>query len=337
MDGEGSDVAKETSEGGQNHSHTFSVDAVPFEPGLNASSSVPNRWQDPSSIVPEQLSAWAPNTPWTYQAPYFDALTFNANMRAMVEAAAMMNVGAKRYSGAPIVRASSPSKKNLNVSEGAKKREKAGISIHAKPWSPSPETGLRQKEGDAYIHLKKGWVRVPYRGEMVISPVAFKEIANDFVHSLTVKPIEKPRIQLELYNYHCARCASHSFFGRLSCRGADVTLKGIAGDIPPLCVAHLLEQVTGNVVCALFTEGDYLNYEVWLENPDKANVFAKTISDAMWTCPMFHGYAVHTKTEDGKAFLHEYISSLKDDFPEETPYPMRCVEAITSSTGKVKG
>ncbi|RNE99936.1 uncharacterized protein Tco025E_08996 [Trypanosoma conorhini] len=336
MDAEGSDAAKEANEGGSNYSHTFSVHAVPFEPGLNASSSIPNRWQDVSSTMSDQLSTMGANASWPYPTHYIDFFTLNASMRTILEAAAMMNAGAKRYSGAPIVRASSPSKKNLNASEGSKKREKGGISIHAKPWSPSPETGLSPKEGDTYTHLKKGWVKVPYRGEMVIAPVAFKEIANDFVHSLTVKPIEKPRIQLELYNYHCARCATHSFFGRLSCRGADVILKGIAGDIPPLCVAHLLEQVTGAVVCALFTEGDYLDYEIWLENPDKANFFAKTISDAMWTCPMFHGYAVHTRTEDGKAFLHEYISSLKDDFPEETPYPMRCVEAITSSTGKVK-
>ncbi|EAN98659.1 hypothetical protein C3747_23g110 [Trypanosoma cruzi] len=337
MDGEEADVTKETKEGGPNTSHTFSVDAAPFEPSVNVSSNLANGWQDASSALTEQLSALGANESWPYPAQYIDMFALNASMRAMVEAAAMMNVGAKRYSGAPIVKTTSPPKKGSNASEASRKREKGSLSIHAKPWSPSPETGLNQKEGDTYTHLKKGWVKVPYRGEMVIAPVAFKEIANDFVHSLTVRPIEKPRIHLELYNYHCARCATHSFFGRLSCRDADVILKGIAGDIPPLCVAHLIEQVTGAVVCALFTKGDCLDYEIWLETPDKAAHFAKTISDAMWTCPMFHGYAVHTKTEEEKAFLHEYISSLKDDFPEETPYPMRCVEAIASSTGKVKG
>ncbi|KEG09980.1 hypothetical protein DQ04_04351030 [Trypanosoma grayi] len=336
MGGEEGDASKEVKETETAATHTFSVNAAPFEPGANTSSFIPEKWQEPPSVAQPQALAMGSSAPWAYSAPYYDMMLLTANMRAVAQMNALISTGIRRYSGTPIVRASSPTKRNMNTSEGAKGTDRGSLSIHAKPWSPTPESGLNQEEGDTYIQLEKGWIKVPYRGKMVVAPVAFKEMSSLFVHSLTVRPIEKPRIHLGLFNYLCARCATRSFFGRLSCRGADVILKGVAGDIPPLRIAHLIEQVTGDVVCALFTEGDHFEYELWLEKPENAAHLVSTVSGALWTCPMFHGYAVHTKTEDEKTFLREYIASLKEGFPEPTPYPMCCVEAIASTTANEK-
>ncbi|ORC87786.1 uncharacterized protein TM35_000201950 [Trypanosoma theileri] len=335
MAGEGSESSKVLKEGDPTAQHTFSVDAAPFEPNVSAPLFMPEKWQYSSSTVQEQSAPPGINQSWTYSPQYYDMM-MRMNLPAMVHANALLSSGLRRYSGTPIVRASSPVKKNNNSSEAMKRMEKGSLSVYAKPWSPTPEGGLTQGENDAYCHLKKEWVKVSYRGEMVVAPLAFMETNNIFVHSFTLRPLEKPGVQFQIFNYLCGRCTTRSFFGRLSCRNADVTLKGIAGDIPPLRIAHLIEQVTGVVVSALFTEGDYTEYELWLEKPEKATHVVNTVSGALWSCPMFHGYAVHAKTDEDKKFLNEYITSIKNIFPEPSPYPMCCVEAFGSSCETVK-
>ncbi|KAH9599283.1 hypothetical protein LSM04_003389 [Trypanosoma melophagium] len=334
MPGEGSESSKVLKEGDPTAQHTFSVDAAPFEPNANAPLYAPEKWSYSSSAVQEQLAPPGLSQSWGYAAQGYDMM--RVSIPAMLQATAFLNSGLRRYGGTPIVRASSPVKKSINATETVKRMEKGSLSVHAKPWSPTPESGPNQREAENYCHLQKEWVKVSYRGKMVVAPLPFMETNNLFVHSFTIRPIEKPALQFQIFNYLCGRCTTRSFFGRLSCRNADVTLKGIAGDIPPLRIAHLIEQVTGVVVSALFTEGDYSEYELWLEKPEKATHIVNTVSGALWSCPMFHGYAVHTKTDEEKKYLNEYITSIKEILPEPSPYPMCCVEAFGSSSGAGK-
>ncbi|CCD16531.1 unnamed protein product [Trypanosoma congolense IL3000] len=336
MNSKESDSLRDTSNGESATSHTFSINAAPFEPLAGATSHPTEKSQERAGPPREQASAMGSSALWApYSLQYYDMFMLSANMRALPQMGAVPPGGSKRYSGTPILRASSPVRRNPTTTDELKKLEKASLSIHAKPWSPNPDSGLSQEEGDTYIQLKKDWTKVEYDGNNVVAPVPFKEMGSLFVHSLTVRPLDKPSIHLELFNYLCARCATKSFFGRLSCRAADVIIKWVAADVPPLRIAHLLEQVTGATVSALFTEKGKCGYELWLENPEMSKHVVATVSGALWTCPMFHGYAVFAKADEEKAFLLDYINSLVEDFPEPTPYPMRFVEAVTSNIEEV--
>ncbi|KAG8341190.1 hypothetical protein TRVL_07981 [Trypanosoma vivax] len=324
------DPPKEMKEGDFASSHPLSVNATPFEPASGASQFSAEKWHDRVPLPRDKTSAMCSSAAWApFPLIYPDMYMLNPNLRAVPHMTAVISDGLRRYSGVPFMRMSSPTRRVSNTPEGAKRAEKGSLSAYAKPWSPTTESGFSQAGDDGYTQLKQEWSRVPYRGEMVVAPLPFKEMTNLFVHSLTVKPLTKPRIQLELFNYLCARCTTRTFFGRLSCREADITLRWVADDVPPLRIAHLIEQITDVPVCALFIEKNSDKYELWLEKPEKATHVVETISGALWTCPMFHGYAVHTKTDEEKEFLLNYITSLKEGFPETSPYPMRFVEAST--------
>ncbi|AAZ12743.1 hypothetical protein, conserved [Trypanosoma brucei brucei TREU927] len=330
MGGDGNEAVNEGNHGEPSTPHTFSVNATPFEPGSSGSSYPADKWQEQPGVQREQSAVMGSSTPWTPSPlQYYDMFMLTPHVRAMAQMNVMLPGGPRRYSGTPIVRTSSPGRKSSSTSEEVKKAEKGSLSIHAKPWSPTPDSGLSQKDGDTYIQLKKGWTKVDYHGAPAVAPVPFMEMSSLFVHSLTVRPLDKPRIHLEIFNYLCARCATKSFFGRLTCRGPDVILKFVADDVPPLRVAHLIEQVTGATVSALFTE-TIGEYELWLERSDTASHVIDVVSGALWTCPMFHGYAVYAKCDDEKTFLRDYINSLVEGFPEQTPYPMRFVTATAS-------
>ncbi|KAL7704567.1 hypothetical protein N2W54_002324 [Lotmaria passim] len=199
---------------------------------------------------------------------------------------------------------------------------KESLSAFAKPWSPHPEVAVATVpplENEVTIH-PGSWSTTNVEGKDVQtpSPMVPKEASNNsFAHSFSIHPKGLKNVELELYNYICGRCPLKTLYGRLSSRQPDVTMRNVVMDIPPLCVAHLIEQVTKAKVTALcVNEVEGTHYDIWLDKPNMAPVLTESMSGCVWTCPMHHGYAVLGKGEEGKKYLRNYVERLKDSRPE---------------------
>lgn len=210
--------------------------------------------------------------------------------------------------------------------------EKEGLSVHAKPWSPFPETAPETPVDDSVVDIAPAkLVARETQGKEVFAPALMisKEASNNlFVHSFTIVPKKKKDIELEFYNYLCARCPLKTLYGKLSSRKADVTLRNVAGDVPPLCVAHLIEQITKAKVTSLCVNDDFTQYEVWLDKPNMSSQVVNSLSGNLWTCPLFHGYAVFPKGDASKNYLKEYLDQFKSSpHYSKSAYPLAFVEA----------
>lgn len=232
-----------------------------------------------------------------------------------------------------------------------------GLSIHAKPWSPSaeplstvaaaappaptPVPGPSTALGRAATLTKSNRVEIRPAAwctaavvngvkEAVPVPMVPSEVSdNEFVHSLPVVPTSDPEALLAFFTYKCARCPLRTLYGRLSSRRADVTVTNVAPDIPPLCLAHLLEQVSKVRITALVASQITVStqYDIWLDKTSMASPLIAAVNGLLWTCPMPHGFAVVASNERAKVFLQAYLTDLKKA-PEsaQSSYPLTCVE-----------
>lgn len=212
-----------------------------------------------------------------------------------------------------------------------------GLSIHAKPWTPSAATATAAAppaKNNKVDIARASWVKtevVSHTSMDAPAPIMPKNYeVNPFEHSFVILSNEEPHVELEVYNYKCARCPLRTLFGRLSSRKADLTIANVAHDIPPVCLAHLLEQVTKTRVVALVPSdhSDARHYDLWLEKTSACSAFISALNGMLWTCPMFHGFAVAAKNEKAQAFMKEYLKQLQDMPESDTSlYPLTFVEA----------
>lgn len=203
--------------------------------------------------------------------------------------------------------------------------EKDGLSVHAKPWSPIPESETIGPSEYFVEVASPSWTIAKIDGREVAapSPMVSKEFSHTLLaHPQTIKPKGTSGVELEFMSYLCGRCPLKTLFGKLSSRKADVTLMNVAVDVPPLCLAHLVEQVTTAKVTALYVnDAENFQYELWLDKPTFASQVVETVTGALWTCPMLHGYAVVAKDNASKKFLSNYVQSLKEKMPTESLPP----------------
>ncbi|AYU77838.1 hypothetical protein LdCL_170013300 [Leishmania donovani] len=198
---------------------------------------------------------------------------------------------------------------------------KDSLSAYAKPWSPHPEvtvTPVVAGENEVAIH-PGSWSATTVDGKEVITPspmVPRKSSTNLFAHSFSIHPKGLKSVELELFNYACARCTLRTLYGRLSSRQPDVTMRNVSVDVPPLCIAHLIEQITKAKVTALhLNESEGPHYDIWLDKPNLSTQLVEFISGSLWATPMHHGYAVMGKNEEGKRYLRNYVERLRDSKP----------------------
>lgn len=206
----------------------------------------------------------------------------------------------------------------------AKKETSTGkdsLSAYAKPWSPHPEVAVAPivpTESEVAIH-PGSWAAMTVDGKEVMapSPMVPKETSNNlFAHSCSIHPKGLKSVELELFKYACARCTLKTLYGRLSSRQPDVTMRNVCVDVPPLCVAHLIEQITKAKVTALhLNESEGSHYDIWLDKPTMSAQLVESMSDCVWTTPMSHGYAVVGKNDEGKRYLRNYVDRLRDSKP----------------------
>ncbi|KPI83959.1 hypothetical protein ABL78_6990 [Leptomonas seymouri] len=276
----------------------FNVDAKPFSPGTLADPAIQGTLVEANGIS-IKVGQWG-NQPFVTM-PH-------------ISPTAPVNVVQVPYS-VPSAMQSAPVRK-----EGAVVKE--SLSAFAKPWSPHPEVTvptIPPPENEVAIH-PGSWVTINVEGKdmQAPSPMVPKETTNNsYAHSYCVHPKGLKTVELELFNYVCGRCPLKTLYGRLSSRQPDVTIRNVVMDIPPLRIAHLIEQITKAKVTALCAnEADGTHYDIWLDKPNMAPVLVDSISGCVWTCPMYHGYAVLGKGEEGKKYLRNYVERLNDSRPE---------------------
>ncbi|CCW69725.1 unnamed protein product [Phytomonas sp. Hart1] len=285
-------------------SSAFSIHAPPFDPTASLGLDIPTEIHG--------------NTNWSYQSPYTTGYYPHKAANAYPGTLGHFrspNVPATRYE---------PRKENA---------EKEGLSIYAKPWRPPSETVLDpiivdDKVTDftppSFLKVEQGGT-----GVYVPAPIISKEVSdNIFVHVSTVIPRTNLSAEFKLINYLCGRCPLKSLFGRLSSRKADVNLRNIAPDIPPLCIAHLIEQqIKAKVTAIYYNDADGSQYDIWLDKPNISSHVVEMINERLWTCPMFHGFAVLLKGEESKTYLKNYLDALKkSEYSKKCPYPLSFVE-----------
>ncbi|KAG5481836.1 hypothetical protein LSCM4_06912 [Leishmania orientalis] len=198
---------------------------------------------------------------------------------------------------------------------------KDSLSAYAKPWSPHPEVAVPPvgvSENEVNIH-PGSWSAMTVDGKEVITPspmVTRKSSTNLFAHSVSIHPKGLKGVELELFNYTCARCTLKTLYGRLSSRQPDVTMRNVSVDVPPLCIAHLIEQITKAKVTALhLNESEGTHYDIWLDKPNLSAQLVEYISGSVWATPMHHGYAIMGKNEEGKRYLRSYVERLRESKP----------------------
>lgn len=272
--------------------YAFSVDAVPFAPNLE---------QIPiPGVTP--IPQWGASPP-QYMAEMGNPYATHYGMGAVMGGVPMMTT------------------------------EREGLSVHAEPWSPVPE--LNPLENLVVDIVPPTWTTVDYLGVEVPAPMPIIVKKDDsismFVHLFSVYPRNDRQVHIDLYNYQCARCPLKTLFGRISSRKADIILRNVSPDIPPLCIAHMIEQITKARITALcVNEADLAQFDVWLDKPNMSSAVVNALSGTLWTCPMFHGFAAYPKNAKAKALLEDYMAKLRDSLPadEGTPiYPLTFVEA----------
>lgn len=285
--------------------HTFSVDAPPFDP-----SSFGAKVQVNSSGAHDEL---APNnaTQWGFQQSYMVGYANDVGL----------------YTPA------NPFGPSASLNSVKREGDKEGLSVHAKPWSPCPEKTVGPAPEVNFVDITPvTWVKVDLLGKEVMGPAPLisKEASNNlFIHSFVVVPRKNIGVELELFNYLCSRCPLRTLFGKLSSRKADVILRNIAPDVPPLCIAHLVEQITNTKVAALYVNvAEGTQYALWLEKPNMSSQVVNTISGTLWMSPMYHGFAVFPKNDEAKKFLGEYLAVLKASCEDDKcPFPFCFIEA----------
>lgn len=223
-----------------------------------------------------------------------------------------------QYSGAPIMRLPYQRETTMYdgqqwsaVAEGAAGRRKASkmVEINHALWVPVEAFG---KKGTAPALL--------FPRDVTISP---------FEHMYCVYPSDALDVELELYFYLCSRCSLKTLYGRLSSRKADLVISGIAQDIPPISIAHLIEQITtAKIVALIVSDTETYQIEMWIERPNQASQVVSILECGLWTCPMFHGYAVYCKNERNKQYVEAYLERLRKlPGAEQTIYPTCFAEA----------
>lgn len=278
---------------------SFNVDAKPFSPVALADPAIQGTLVGEANGLSIKVGQWG-NPPYV-TLPH-------------ISPSAPISVGQVPYTVPGAAQAPPLRKETSGVKES--------LSAFAKPWSPHPEvtvSTIPPPENEVAIH-PGSWTSSVVEGKEVQtpSPMVPKESNNNsFAHSFSIHPKGLKSVELEVFNYVCGRCPLKTLYGRLSSRQPDVTMRNVAMDVPPLCVAHLIEQITKAKVTALcVNEVEGTHYDIWLDKPNMAPVLTESISGCVWTCPMHHGYAVLGKGEEGKKYLRNYVERLKDSKPE---------------------
>eukprot|EP00796_Vickermania_ingenoplastis_P011182 gene11182-7759_t len=195
--------------------------------------------------------------------------------------------------------------------------ENERLSVHAKPWNPKEAFDDSSRSGKAKeIEVSYGIRTIDYMGRKLAAPIfidfpmkpgCFEETLDTFE---TVRPTTHPNVELHVYFYPSQIRTAKAYYGKISSRKADVTLRNIPADVPPLCASRIIENIVSNVgklIAIHFSDTDGYHYDIWLDKAGTAPMVVEKLSNSLWTFPMSHGYAVYFKGDNEKRYAQEYI------------------------------
>lgn len=277
--------------------------------------------------------------PWTPPAASNLASSWNSGVSSnSVEAVSGLSSEASNVSAAaelptdPIV----PSTLKVNFdtffSTSNELTDTRAVSNTSNPFSLQSLQGVRRTENAVPLQ-QVVWQRVFFRDSETWVPTPFipeKDadvfLYNGVAHYSVVRPATHPKTTLHLYNYRCFTCPVNVYPGKINERAADVKLGGICGDVPALCIAHIIEMITGVKIQAVDMFGNNLGRcNLWLSDPRQVGELTAKFDRRMWMSPVYHGYAVVATNDDGREYLLWYLEGLRTYGPKSVRFPRHLV------------
>lgn len=244
----------------------------------------------------------------------------------MISEAKPLSVAAQPFKPLPSI----PAQGFPSVTE----QENERLSVHAKPWVPGtgvyPESNPVDKSREIEVSDKIRMIK--YMGKDLAAPVFIDIPLEEPIDTFeTVRPKSHPGVKLQVYFYYSHIRTAKTYYGKISSRKADVTLKNIPADIPPLCVGRVIENIVngiGKLIALHFSDLDGYHYDIWLDKAGSANQVVERLCNSLWTFPMSHGYAVFFPGGAEKKFVHEFIEGFyAQDFGTREVLPALLVSA----------
>ena len=173
------------------------------------------------------------------------------------------------------------------------------------------------------------WYPVHFLGTEVFLPAPFLPEGGgqhlserERPHFVTSRQSTHPNVKLLLVYYQCFRCVPNVFPGRLENRPPDLKLGGICGDVPALCIAHLIKIVTNVDLLAIDMFGHTVGRcNLWVKDQNDAKTLLKMLDKSIWMSPIPYGYAVVAPDEAAKEYLLWYLEGLRNNGPKSTRFP----------------
>lgn len=166
------------------------------------------------------------------------------------------------------------------------------------------------------------FVDVPLKASMVEESIDIFE---------SVRPQGYPNVELRLYYYSSQIRTAKAYYGKISSRKADVTLRNVALDVPPLCFSRIIEHIVNNVgklIAIHFSESDGPHFDIWLDKAGTAGSVAEKLSNSLWTLPMGRGYAVYLKGPAERTFFKHFSETFSSNVSgDEKKFPILLVNA----------
>jgi hypothetical protein len=173
------------------------------------------------------------------------------------------------------------------------------------------------------------WAPVTFLGAQVFLPAPFLPQGGkqhlpeeERPHYVVSVPSTHPNVKLALVYYKCFKCVPAVFPGRLTSRPPDLKLGGICGDVPALCIAHLIKIVTNVDVVAVDMFGHTVGRcNLWVKDQTDAKILLKLLDKSIWMSPIPYGYAVVAPNEQAKEYLLWYLEGLRNHGPRSARFP----------------
>lgn len=223
-------------------------------------------------------------------------------------------------------------------SAGDAENERLSMSVNAKPWDPKDAFAVNRSGKSKLIDVSFEICKIEYMGKKLSAPIFlnFPSKPGPLEETLetfeTVNPSSDPKVELQVYFYPSQIRTAKAYYGKISSRKADVTLRNIPADVPPLCASRIIENIVntvGKLIAIFFSDSDGYHYDIWLDKAGSAAGVVEKLSNSLWTFPMSHGYAVYCKGDAEKKFVEDYIEkfSAQKNFGTDEVLPALLVEA----------
>lgn len=191
----------------------------------------------------------------------------------------------------------------------------------ALPWKPRDDKKKSEnKENGEVLEISTKIRMIEYWGKIVAVPTFLEYRAPINTHGLekavfsfeTIRPSTNPNLELRVYTYLSELRTAKAHYGKISSRRADITIKNVPVDVPPLCISRIVEDIigpAGRLIAINFSDIDEYHYDIWLDKNTPVSAVVDQLANSLLAFPMSHGYAVYFKGEGERKFIADYLQN----------------------------